>query len=63
MPQQTGLSALPPVLAGRKALVIGVANDRSIAWGCAEAMRLVGIPPVWAALPVSAGITDASMFD
>jgi len=21
------------------------------------------IPPVWAALPVSAGITDASMFD
>jgi len=22
-----------------------------------------GIPPVWAALPVSAGITDASMFD
>ena len=42
MPQQTGLSALPPVLAGRKALVIGVANDRSIAWGCAEAMRLAG---------------------
>ena len=24
---------------------------------------LVSIPPVWAALPVSAGITDASMFD
>jgi hypothetical protein len=22
-----------------------------------------GIPPVWAALPLSAGITDASMFD
>ena len=42
MPQQAGLSALPPVLTGRKALVIGVANDRSIAWGCAEAMRLAG---------------------
>ena len=42
MAQQAGLSALPPVLSGRKALVVGVANDRSIAWGCAEAMRLAG---------------------
>jgi enoyl-[acyl-carrier protein] reductase I len=33
---------LPPVLAGRKALVIGVANDRSIAWGCAKAMHKAG---------------------
>ena len=33
---------LPPVLTGRKALVIGVANDRSIAWGCAKAMRKAG---------------------
>jgi enoyl-[acyl-carrier protein] reductase I len=33
---------LPPVLAGRKALIIGVANDRSIAWGCAQAMRKAG---------------------
>ena len=24
-----------PVLAGCKALVVGIANDRSIAWGCA----------------------------
>ena len=30
---------LPPVLTGKKALVVGVANDRSIAWGCAAAMR------------------------
>jgi len=42
MAQQAGFSALPPVLSGRKALVVGVANDRSIAWGCAEAMRLAG---------------------
>src|SRR3954452_9588133 len=42
MAQQAGFSALPPVLAGRKAPVMGVANDRSIAWGCAQAMRLVG---------------------
>jgi enoyl-[acyl-carrier protein] reductase I len=42
MAQQADLSALPPVLNGRKALVVGVANDRSIAWGCAEAMRLAG---------------------
>ncbi|WP_270938064.1 enoyl-ACP reductase FabI [Falsiroseomonas oryzae] len=33
---------LPAVLAGRKALVVGVANDRSIAWGCAQAMRRAG---------------------
>ena len=25
--------------------------------------QLIGIPPVWAALSVLAGITDASMFD
>lgn len=33
---------LPPVLSGRKALIVGVANDRSIAWGCAQAMRKAG---------------------
>ncbi len=33
---------LPPVLSDAKALVIGVANDRSIAWGCAKAMRRAG---------------------
>jgi enoyl-[acyl-carrier protein] reductase I len=33
---------LPPILAGKKALVVGVANDRSIAWGCAAAMRKAG---------------------
>ena len=31
-----------PVLAGQKALVIGVANDHSIAYGCAKAFRTVG---------------------
>jgi enoyl-[acyl-carrier protein] reductase I len=31
-----------PVLAGRKALVIGVANEHSIAWGCAKAFRELG---------------------
>src|SRR5512137_2752008 len=30
------------VLAGRKALVIGVANDQSIAYGCAKAFRAAG---------------------
>ena len=30
------------ILEGQKALVVGVANDRSIAWGCAQAMRLAG---------------------
>jgi len=30
------------ILNGRKALVVGVANDRSIAWGCAQAMHQAG---------------------
>jgi enoyl-[acyl-carrier protein] reductase I len=30
------------ILKGQKALVIGVANDRSIAWGCAQAMHRAG---------------------
>ncbi|HQR77204.1 MAG TPA: enoyl-ACP reductase FabI [Burkholderiaceae bacterium] len=30
------------VLAGKKALVVGIANDSSIAWGCAKAFREVG---------------------
>jgi enoyl-[acyl-carrier protein] reductase I len=31
-----------PVLAGKKALVIGIANDSSIAYGCAKAFRELG---------------------
>jgi enoyl-[acyl-carrier protein] reductase I len=31
-----------PVLAGRKALVVGIANESSIAWGCAAAFRELG---------------------
>ena len=31
-----------PVLAGQKALVVGMANDQSIAYGCAKAFRTVG---------------------
>lgn len=33
---------LPPILAGRKALVVGVANEHSIAWGCAHALHRAG---------------------
>jgi enoyl-[acyl-carrier protein] reductase I len=42
MSQRAAERALPPVLSDRKALVVGVANDHSIAWGCAQAMRLAG---------------------
>lgn len=35
-------AAFLPVLQGRKALVIGVANEHSIAWGCAQAMHAAG---------------------
>ena len=31
-----------PVLAGRKALIVGIANDQSIAYGCAKAFHTVG---------------------
>ncbi|HKR90633.1 MAG TPA: enoyl-ACP reductase FabI [Phenylobacterium sp.] len=31
-----------PILAGRKALIVGVANDSSIAYGCARAFRAAG---------------------
>ena len=31
-----------PILEGRKALVVGVANDQSIAYGCARAFRELG---------------------
>ena len=34
-----------PVLAGRKALVVGVANEQSIAYGCAKAFRTAA--PSW----------------
>jgi enoyl-[acyl-carrier protein] reductase I len=36
--------ALPdlPLLRGKKALVTGIANDQSIAWGCAKAFRMFG---------------------
>lgn len=34
--------AIRPVLAGTKALVVGVANDQSIAYGCAKAFRTAG---------------------
>lgn len=31
-----------PLLAGRKALVVGIANEQSIAWGIAQALRKAG---------------------
>ena len=37
----TDLSTLP-LLKGKKALVTGIANDQSIAWGCAKAFRSFG---------------------
>ena len=37
----TDISALP-LLKGKKALVTGIANDQSIAWGCAKAFHALG---------------------
>jgi enoyl-[acyl-carrier protein] reductase I len=36
------MTEIRPVLAGQKALVVGIANDRSIAYGCAKAFREAG---------------------
>ena len=36
------IDGIRPVLTGQKALVIGVANDESIAYGCAKAFRAAG---------------------
>ena len=33
---------LPPALQGKKGLVVGIANDQSIAWACARAFRDAG---------------------
>lgn len=33
---------MPPALQGKKGLVVGIANDKSIAWGCARALRDAG---------------------
>ena len=42
MPEQASDTVHPAILSGKKALIVGVANDRSIAWGCAEAMHRFG---------------------
>jgi len=35
-------TSIRPVLSGQKALVVGIANDQSIAYGCAKAFRTAG---------------------
>jgi enoyl-[acyl-carrier protein] reductase I len=34
--------AKAPLLAGKRGLIVGIANDQSIAWGCAKAFRALG---------------------
>ena len=34
--------AMAPLLKGKRGLVVGIANDQSIAWGCAKAFRALG---------------------
>jgi enoyl-[acyl-carrier protein] reductase I len=44
-PPEVDAPAIVPTsinLAGKKGLIIGIANDQSIAWGCARAMRGLG---------------------
>jgi enoyl-[acyl-carrier protein] reductase I len=42
MSEQAGKMTPAAILSGQKALVVGVANNRSIAWGCAQAMHRAG---------------------
>ena len=43
---KTAAPMLPAVkaklLEGKKGLIVGIANDKSIAWGCAKAFRAFG---------------------
>ena len=41
-PLPTAPSASPLPLAGRRGLILGVANEHSIAWGCAQMARAQG---------------------
>ncbi len=36
------VEVLHPILTGRRALVVGIANEHSIAYGCAKAFRAIG---------------------
>ncbi len=36
------MSELQPILRGHKSLIVGIANDQSIAFGCAQAFRTAG---------------------
>jgi enoyl-[acyl-carrier protein] reductase I len=42
MAEDAALTVPRPVLKGMRALVVGVANDSSIAWGCAKAFHELG---------------------
>ena len=33
------------LLDGKKGLIVGIANEQSIAWGCAKAFRALGADP------------------
>jgi enoyl-[acyl-carrier protein] reductase I len=35
-------TAMAPLLQGKRGLIVGIANDQSIAWGCARAFRALG---------------------
>jgi enoyl-[acyl-carrier protein] reductase I len=35
-------TAMAPLLEGKRGLIVGIANDQSIAWGCAKAFRALG---------------------
>jgi enoyl-[acyl-carrier protein] reductase I len=35
-------AALPKLLQGKRGLIVGIANNRSIAWGCAKAFHALG---------------------
>jgi enoyl-[acyl-carrier protein] reductase I len=34
--------AKAPLLEGKRGFIVGIANDQSIAWGCAKAFRALG---------------------
>lgn len=57
------MTAYTPPLSGKKGLVVGLANDRSIAWGCAQAARAQGADLVLSCLNDKAAHYAAPLAD
>ena len=54
-------TAKAKLLESKKGLIVGIANDQSIAWGCAKAFRALGAEPVVEGDRVGAQLASRSL--